>query len=168
MTGMTKLVERRVPVLLLVLLAALSSPAASVDAAEISAFATGGKPDETWSTGYGGMLTITLFNIVGGEIEGAWQGSPFVDTSIVTVAAKAYVGPSIGRFVPYAGLGAGAYRESLPGKSDQGTSGLLFAGAKLKFPFGLVLRAEYQWLTLPDEVLLPLDNRYLFAAGLSF
>jgi len=168
MTRMANLLARRLALLPLLLLAALSSLAPSVDAAEISAFATGGKPGETWSTGYGGMLTITLFNSVHGDVEGAWQGSSVPETSIVTLAAKAYVGPSIGRLVPYAGLGAGVYRESLPGKSDQGTSGLVFAGAKLKFPFGLVLRAEYQWISLPDEVLLPLDHRYLFAAGLSF
>ena len=168
MTGMAKNLAGRLALLPFLVLAALSSPAPSSDAAEIAAFATGGTPGETWSTGYGGMLTITLFNIVHGDVEGAWQGSPVPETSVVTLAAKAYVGPSIGRLVPYAGLGAGVYRESLPGKSDQGTSGLVFAGAKLKFPFGLVLRAEYQWISLPDEVLLPLDNRYLFAAGLSF
>ena len=168
MTGMAKPFETRLSVLSFLFLAALSFPARSVDAAEISAFATGGKPGETWGTGYGGMLTITLFNIVHGDVEGAWQRSDLTDASIGTLAAKAYVGPSIGRLVPYAGLGAGVYRESLPGKSDQGTSGLVFAGAKLKFPFGLVLRAEYQWISLPDEVLLPLDNRYLFAVGLSF
>lgn len=159
--------RRAVPAALAV--AALALPSAqTASAAEITAFATGGKPGETWSTGYGGMLTITLFNIVSGEIEGAGQGSALPDTSILTLAAKAYVGPSIGRFVPYVGLGAGVYRESLPGKSDQGTSGLFLAGAKLKFPFGLVIRAEYQWISLPEEVLLPLDNRYLLAAGLSF
>jgi len=168
MRGMAKVLDRRLSVLPLVLLAALCSPVRSVDAAEITAFATGASPGETWSTGYGGMLTITLFNIVHGDVEGAWQGSPLADTSITTAAAKAYIGPSIGRFVPYAGLGVGVYRESLPTKSDQGTSGLVFAGAKLKFPFGLVLRAEYQWISLPDEVLLPLDDRYLFAVGLSF
>jgi hypothetical protein len=168
MTVMPKPAGRRLGVLALAFAAALPFAARSAGAAEISAFAAGAGPGETWSTGYGGMLTITLFNIVGGDIEGAWQGGALADRSIVTLAAKAYVGPSIGRLVPYAGLGAGVYRESLPGKSDQGTSGLVFAGAKLKFPFGLVVRAEYQWITLPDQVLLPLDNRYLFAAGLSF
>jgi hypothetical protein len=165
---MAMILAKRLFLLAFLLLALLSLPARSADAAEISAFAVGGKPGESWGTGYGGMLTISLFNVVHGDVEGAWQGSDIVDTSIVTAAAKAYIGPSIGRLVPYVGLGAGVYRESLPGKTDQGTSGLLFAGAKLKFPFGLVLRAEYQWLTLPDEVLLPLDNRYLFAVGLSF
>jgi hypothetical protein len=153
-------------VLLLAALGLVAARAASP--AEISAFAMGGQPGEVWKTGYGGLLTITLFNIVHGEIEGAWQGGELVDTSVGTLAAKAYLGPSIGRLVPYAGLGAGVYRESLPGKTDQGTSGLVFAGAKLKFPLGLVIRAEYQWMSLPTEVLLPMDNRYFFAVGLSF
>jgi hypothetical protein len=155
---------RRVALLGLLLAAAASESRA----AEITAFATGASPGNTWKTGYGGMLTITLFNFVGGELEGAYQASELEETNAVSGAAKAYLAPSIGRFVPYAGIGAGAYRESLPGRSDQGTYGLVFAGAKLKFPLGLVVRAEYQWLHLPDEVLLPLDNRYLFAVGLSF
>jgi hypothetical protein len=158
----------RLPHLSLLFLAALSFAARPAEAAEISAFATGGEPGETWGTGYGGMLTITLFNIVHGDVEGAWQGSDLPETSIVSGAAKAYLGPSIGRLVPYAGLGVGVYRQSLPTKSDQGTYGLIVAGAKLKFPFGLVLRGEYQWLDMPDEVTLAFDNRYLFAVGLSF
>jgi len=165
---MAKILARRLSLLPFLAVAALSSPVRSADAAEISAFVTGGSPGEAWGTGYGGMLTITLFNIVHGDVEGAWQGGDLADTSIVTGAAKAYLGPSIGRLVPYAGLGVGVYRQSLPTKSDQGTYGLLFAGAKLKFPFGLVLRGEYQWLDMPDEVSLAFDNRYLFAVGLSF
>jgi hypothetical protein len=136
--------------------------------AEISAFLVGAKPGETWKEGYGGMLTITLFNIVSGEIEGAWEDGEVEGTSIGTAAAKAYLSPSIGRLVPFIGLGVGGYRESLPTKTDQGTNGLVFAGVKLKFPFGLVVRGEYQWVQMPDDVLLPLDNRYLFSAGLSF
>ena len=83
-----------------------------------------------------------------------------------TVAAKAYLGPSIGRLVPYGGLGAGVYLESLPGDDDQGTTGLVFVGAKLKFPVGLVLRGEYQWVDMPDAAPLQLDHRYFFAVGL--
>jgi hypothetical protein len=136
--------------------------------AEISAFVTGGRPGEAWKTGYGGMLTITLFNIVHGEIEGAHQSSELPGTSLSTIAAKAYLGPSIGRLVPYAGLGAGAYLESRPDDDDKGTTGLVFAGAKLKFPFGLVLRAEFQWVSMPELAPVQLDQRYFFAAGLSF
>jgi hypothetical protein len=166
---MAKILGARLGVLSLLFLAALAAfPGRSADGAEITAFATGASPGDVWSTGYGGMLTITLFGFAHGEIEGCWQGSAVPDTSVSSLAAKAYFGPSIGSLVPYIGLGAGVYRESLPTKSDQGTSGMIFAGAKLKFPFGLVVRGEYQWITLPEEVLLPLDNRYLFALGLSF
>ena len=161
--------EGRLGVLPLLFLAALASSAVRpAGAAELTVFTTGASPDQTWNRGYGGMMTITLFNIVHGDLEGAWQGGVVLDTSLTTAAAKAYLGPSIGRFVPYAGLGAGVYRESLPTRTDTGTNGLVFVGAKFKFPFGLVVRAEYQWITMPSDVLLPLDNRYLFAAGLSF
>jgi hypothetical protein len=167
MRGMAKALRRSA--LPLVALAALAlAPARAASPAEISAFATGGKPGELWKTGFGGMLTITLFNVVHGEIEGAHQGSELPGTSLTTVAAKAYLGPSIGRIVPYFGLGAGAYLESLPGNNDEGTTGLVFAGAKLKFPFGLVLRAEYQWIDMPTPAPVQLDQRYFFAVGLGF
>jgi hypothetical protein len=70
--------------------------------------------------------------------------------------------------VPYIGIGAGVYHESLPIDDDQGTIGLVFAGAKLKFPMGLVLRGEYQWVDLPDAAPVPLENRYFLGVGLSF
>jgi len=166
---MAKLLPARTVVLPLLVLAALAlSPGRSASGAEITAFATGASPTDVWNTGYGGMLTITLFSFAHGEIEGCWQGSALPETSVSSLAAKAYFGPQIGPVVPYIGLGVGVYRESLPTKTDQGTSGMIFAGGKLKFPFGLVLRGEYQWLTLPDEVLQPLDNRLLFGVGLSF
>jgi hypothetical protein len=167
MGGMEKLLRRSVVPLIAIAALALAPPRAACPA-EISAFATGGSPGELWKTGFGGMLTITLFNVVHGEIEGAHQGSELPGSSITTVAAKAYLGPSIGRIVPYAGLGAGAYLESLPGDDDQGTTGLVFAGAKLKFPFGLVVRAEYQWINMPTLAPVQLDHRYFFAAGLGF
>ena len=62
----------------------LAAAATESRAAEITAFATGADPGATWKTGYGGMLTITLFNIVGGELEGAYQGGEFAETSIVS------------------------------------------------------------------------------------
>jgi opacity protein-like surface antigen len=164
---MIERLRSRLPVVL-VLVALATLPALPASGAELTAFAMGGKPGEVWGTGYGGMLTITLFTFANGELEGAWQGSVLPETSIVSGSAKAYLGIPLGPVVPYAGVGVGVYRESLPTRSDQGTSGMVFAGAKLKFPFGLVVRGEYQWLDMPDEVLQPLDNRYLIAAGLSF
>jgi len=168
MKGMLKIIGRRVAVaaLLAVGLVALAAPAAR--AAEISVLVGAGSPDTAWGTVWGGMLTITLFNIVHGEVEGARQGGAFEGTSLYTASAKAYLGPTFGRFVPYGGIGAGVYHQSLPVDDDQGTTGLVFVGAKLKFPMGLVLRGEYQWISLPDAAPVPLDNRYFFAVGLSF
>ncbi len=140
----------------------------TASAAELTAFLSGASPSETWGRGYGGMFTISLFNIVHGDVEGAYQSSDLADTSFSSLAAKAYLGPSIGRLVPYGGLGVGAYSESLPNGSDKGSYGLVLVGLKLKFPMGLVLRAEYQWVSLPSGVKLDMSNRYLFGAGLSF
>lgn len=135
-------------------------------AAELSAFVSGGSPGQTWARGYGGMVTISLFNIVHGELEGGWQGSELPETSMLTGTAKAYLGPTLGPLVPYAGLGAGVYHASFAGGSDSGTLGSVFGGVKVKFPLGLVLRAEYQWLNLPQPAPLKLENRYFFAVGL--
>jgi len=143
----------------------LARPAAP---AEISAFLSGGRPGEVWSRGYGVMLTISFFDLVHGEIEGAYQGGDLPDTRLLTASGKAYVGPTIGQLVPYVGLGAGVYRENVAGGSDNGTLGSVFVGAKLKFPVGLVLRAEYQWVNLPQAAPLQLDSRYFLAAGLRF
>lgn len=160
--------ERRVATLALALTAIAAGPARDSRAAEISVLVGGASPSSSWGGAWGGILTITLFNIVHGEVEGVRQGGAFDGTSLYTASAKAYLGPSLGRFVPYGGIGAGLYHESLPGDDDQGTTGLVFLGVKLKFPIGLVLRGEYQWVDMPDAAPLPLDNRYFLAVGLSF
>ena len=56
----------------------------------------------------------------------------------------------------------------MPVDDDEGTTGLVFVGLKLKFPMGLVLRGEYQWLDMPEAAPVKLDNRYFFGVGLSF
>ncbi len=165
---MLKIAASRVAVTALLLAGIALVPAPAARGAEISVLVGSGSPDAAWGTCWGGMLTITLFNIVHGEVEGVRQGGAFEGTSLYTASAKAYLGPTFGRLVPYGGLGAGVYHQSLPIDNDQGTSGLVFAGVKLKFPFGLVLRGEYQWVDLPDAAPVQLDNRYFFAVGLSF
>jgi len=166
---MRKIPGRRVAAVAVVLAASLTAlPSRDAGAAEISVLVGNGSPSTAWGTLWGGMLTITLFGIVHGDVEGARQGGAFEGTSLYTAAAKAYLGPSFGRLVPYAGLGAGVYHESLPVDDDQGTTGLVFVGVKLKFPIGLVLRGEYQWVDMPDAAPAQLDNRYFVAVGLSF
>ncbi len=166
--SMLRNARRRALPIVVLLVGALLAPAAPARAAEISVLVGSGSPGTVWGTVWGGMLTISLFNIVYGEIEGAHQGAEIGGPSLYTVAAKAYLGPSIGRLVPYGGIGAGVYHESVSVGDDQGTTGLVFAGAKLKFPFGLVVRGEYQWVSMPDAAPVKLEHRYFFAAGLSF
>jgi opacity protein-like surface antigen len=168
--GIAKFGRSRRLVLWLLTVSCLAGPAAApARGAEISVLLGSGSPDTVWSTYWGGALTISLFGIVHGEIEGGWQGGAVEGTSIYNANAKAYLGPTFGgRFVPYLGIGAGVYHQSLPIDDDQGTIGLVFAGAKLKFPMGLVLRGEYQWVSLPDAAPLLLDNRYFVGVGLSF
>jgi len=158
----------RVGALVVAIVTLASLPARDARGAEIAVLVGNGSPSATWGSVWGGTLTITLFNIVSGEIEGARQSGAFEGTSLYTAAAKAYLGPQFGRLVPYVGIGAGLYHESLPVDDDQGTSGLVFVGAKLKFPVGLVLRGEYQWVNLPEAAPVQLDHRYFVAVGLSF
>jgi len=160
--------SRRAPLLGLLVAGLLLGSVRTASPAELTVFASGAGPGETWSTGYGGMLTITLFNLVSGDLEGAWQGSDLPSTSLFSLSAKAYVGPQFGRFVPYGGLGVGVYRESILNDSDTGTLGLFFVGVKLKFPLGLVIRGEYQWVNLPMPAPVDLDRRYILGLGLSF
>jgi opacity protein-like surface antigen len=157
---------RLLPLLLLVVALAPATPAR---AAEITLLLGGGSPDTVWGTAWGGALTISFLGIVHGEIEGTRQSGALENTSIYTAAAKAYLGPTLGgRFVPYLGIGAGLYHQSLDVGDDQGTTGIVVAGAKFKFPVGLVLRGEYQWVDLPDAAPLVMDNRWFVGVGLSF
>ncbi len=135
--------------------------------AEIAVLFSGASPG-SWSTGWGGTLTISFFDLVHAEVEGIYQGNDLADSHLGSVAGKAYLGPTIGRLIPYAGLGVGGYQESYAGTSDDGKLSLLFVGAKLKFPVGLVLRGEYQWVSLSSSAPLKMDNRYFFSAGLRF
>ncbi len=146
-------------------LCALARPASP---AEVAAFVSGGSPAEDWSRGLGGTFTIVLFNLVHGEGEVARQPGEADDTGLLTLSGKAYVGPSIGRFVPYAGFGAGIYHASLPGEGDDGTFASAFIGAKLKAPLGVFVRAEYQWLDMPTTASPRLEERLLVGVGIAF
>jgi hypothetical protein len=138
----------------------------SASPAELTVFVSSGLPTADWGRGYGGAFTITLFNLVHGEVEGARQASDLAGTSLLSLSAKAYAGPSIGRFVPYVGLGAGVYVEARPGGDDRGTHGVFFVGTKFKLPLGVLLRAEYDWVTLPAAAPVKLDGRLFIGVGI--
>ena len=65
---------RRVAPWLLAFSCAAGPASAPAEAAEIAVLLGSGSPDTAWSTYWGGALTISLFSIVHGEIEGGWQG----------------------------------------------------------------------------------------------
>ncbi len=150
------------------LLALVLWPGRGASAAELTASVSGASPETVWTRGYGATFTISLFSLVHGEIEGVRQGGEALDTNLLTLSGKAYLGPTIGRVVPYVGLGTGVYVEGRPGDDDTGTLGSFFVGTKLKVSLGFLLRAEVQWLALPSGIPLPLDRRVLVGAGLSF
>jgi hypothetical protein len=149
-------------------LALFSGGAPRAHAAELSAFVSGANPSELWGNGFGGGLGITLFNIVGLEFEGAWQGGQTAASDMWSGSGRVYVGPTFQRFVPYLGLSTGIYRQSLNSTSNTGSLRGVFFGLKLKLPVGVVLKAEYQRIHLPDDALIPMDNKYLIGAGLTF
>jgi opacity protein-like surface antigen len=146
---------------------ALSTPSAS--AGELTALLSGAGPGDQWTRGYGGALTFTFFDIANGELEGLAQGNELPNTRFVSGTAKAYVGPTIGRIVPYAGLGVGFYhfgRQLLEDENSNFT--LKFVGLKVKLPPGIVVRGEYQWLDLEEDPVTPLGHRVLVGVGLRF
>jgi hypothetical protein len=151
----------------LAVLALALGAGSSASPAELTVFVSGGLPSSAeWARGYGGVFTISLLNLVHGEVEGARQGSHLDDTGLLSLSAKVYAGPTVGRFVPFIGLGVGVYSEALPGDDDQGTLGLFFIGAKFKLPLGVVLRAELDWVSLPAAAPVKLNGRFLFGAGI--
>jgi hypothetical protein len=152
----------------LALLALLALAPRPLRAAEASAFLSGAEPGELWGAGFGGTLGIVLFNLIGLEAEGAWQGGQTGASDMWTLTGRAYVGPTFKRFVPYVGLSTGLYRQSLRGSSDTGAARGIFAGAKFRLPLAFFVKAEYQFLGLPDDSIVKAERRYLLGAGIAF
>ena len=103
-----------------------------------------------------------------GEVEGAYRARRRDGTEPLHGGRQGLPRPDVRRFVPYGGIGAGVYHENTAGRRRRGHDRAVFVGLKLKFPMGLVLRGEYQWLDMPDAAPVKLDNRYFFGVGLSF
>jgi hypothetical protein len=155
----------RIFFLILVVAALLPRPAAALEA---TLFVSGASPKEIWGGGVGGALAIGLFDVASVEVEGARQSLEGGGSGILSLSGRAMLAPSFGRIIPYAGLSAGARRETALSESDWGTMTGVFVGAKLKLPLGLRLRAEYQWVHLPQGALIPMDKRYSGGVGLAF
>jgi hypothetical protein len=162
--------ERRLhlPWLALLALALASLVPRPAAAADIGVFVSGAEPGAFWGHGFGGYLGITLFNVIGLEIEGAKQNGEVPDSSMLSLSGRAFLAPSFGRFVPYGGLSIGGFRETLGSEDDWKRRSSVFLGAKLKFPLGLTFRAEYEWVDVASDALIPMDRRYYGGVGFSF
>jgi hypothetical protein len=149
----------------LTLLLLLGPPARS---AEATAFVSGASPGTVWTTGYGGTFSTSWFRVIALEAEVARQPGQNLDTSMTAFSASAMLAPQIGRFIPYAGVGTGVYRQNVGTETDWGVLKAQVLGAKIRFGGFFVLRGEYRILKLQTSAPLALNHRISAGAGLSF
>lgn len=142
--------------------------AGSARASEITAFVSKATPDANWAAGVGGAFSISFFSIVHFEGELARQSGELPDTSMYSLTGSALLAPPTDKFVPYAGLGVGVFRQKDRTRSDNGTHSALIAGLKLKLGPIFVVKGEYRRFSLSGEPLFKYENRFSVGAGLSF
>lgn len=145
------------------LLLAAAWPARAV---ELTAFVSSASPGENWKRGLGATLTTTWFRVAALEAELANQPFEPGEGGVTTFTGTALLAPPVGPFVPFAGLGVGAFRRTLLGDTDTSSHSCLVAGLKLKLGL-LVLRGEYRKFDL-DDPNGRLDDRVSLGAGVSF
>src|SRR5258708_5103203 len=108
----------------------------------------------------GGAAELAAF--VSGATPGPnWSGGGFGVSLAITP-------PPLGPFVPYGGLGVGAYKQNLASHDQWGTVSGVFVGARIKLPLGILIKGEYEWVTLPNDALMKMDGRYYGGVGISF
>lgn len=146
-----------------VLLLVSALPARAV---ELTAFLSSASPGENWKRGVGATLTTTWFRVVALEAELANQPFEPGEGGLTTFTGTALLAPPVGRLVPFAGLGVGAFRRTVLGDTDTSSHSCLVAGLKLKLGL-LVLRGEYRKFDLDDPA-GRLDSRVSLGAGVSF
>lgn len=146
----------------------LLGAAAPASAAEISAFIALGRPSDRWAAGAGGAFTTVWFDVLALEAEGARIPGEIEGRSIWTLTGDALLAPTVGRFVPYGGLGVGLYLLNVDSERDSGTLRALVLGVKFKLAVGFHVKAEWRKIALSGEPGLDLDQRFSFGAGISF
>jgi hypothetical protein len=148
-------------------LASLSGQAASVSASDLIVFAASATPTEVWGSGYGGALSLTFFKVVSFEAEAARLSGEAPDTDMISFTGSALLGPPLGAFVPYGGLGVGVFRQGAAGRSDTGALKAFVLGVKVKLAI-VVLKGEYRRIDLSGEPIFPIEHRFSFGGGISF
>jgi hypothetical protein len=141
--------------------------AAPARAGEIAAFLAEPSPGEDLGKAYGGSLSATFFRVVAFEGEFARYPGVFEGQGMTSFSGGAFVAPRLGLFTPYGGLGVGVFRQTLGGRSDNGTLSLFALGLKLHVGI-VVFRAEYRTLGLSGDPLFPVEKRYSLGAGIDF
>lgn len=137
-------------------------------AAEATAFLSLATPGDKWASGGGAAFAIGFFHILSFEAEGAYLPGELQGQKLLSLTGSAFLAPSFGKLTPYAGFGRGVAREETGVKSDSFVIHTLALGAKLHVAPLVLIKAEYRRITLPDDALIALDNRYSVGAGLSF
>ena len=144
----------------------LAAPRA--EAGDVTAFVTQPSPREEWGRGYGAALTSTWFQIIHFEGEAARLQGALTDTSMTTFTGSACLGPHVGIFTPYGGLGVGLFRQTVANDSDLGTVKALILGAKVKLGPLVIVKGEYRRISLSGSPLVPLTSRVSAGVGISF
>lgn len=142
-------------------------PCLPAGAAELTGFLAVARPGENWAGGAGAAFGIGFLQVLHFEAEVARMPGELEEQSQWSGVGSAFVAPSIGRLVPYAGLGVGVYRQKDRGLSDTGVVRNLVLGVKLKAAL-LVVKGEYRRISLPDDALIDMDHRFSVGAGISF
>jgi hypothetical protein len=156
---------RRLPALLLVLLAAGAAPAAAGD---LTAFAAFGNPGDNWDTGYGAALSFGILPFVNLEAEAARVPIALADSHMTSFTGSALVSPPTGNVSIYAGLGVGYYRQNLGGAEGSSVLTAIVVGLKARVGGVLVVRGEYRKLKLHGTPLAEMDSRFAVGAGIGF
>lgn len=144
--------------------AAVAPPAA---AGELSVFVSRATPGDNWKSGVGGTLSTSWFRVINLEAEIARQPEELGDGGMTSFTGAALLAPRIGALRPYAGLGAGVFRQTLGSNSDTGTLGAFILGVKLEVGL-IVLKGEYRRFDLSGDPLLALDKRLSAGIGIVF
>jgi hypothetical protein len=139
------------------------------NAGDLSVFVGAPRPGENWGRAYGVALTSSLVPVVSFEGEASRVSGESLDTAMTAFTASAVVAPPTGMIQPYAGAGAGVFRQSVPGGiTGSGFLTAVFGGVKVKTANILVLKAEYRRLSLSGNPPIKLDGRFSIGAGVSF
>jgi hypothetical protein len=153
-----------------VLLTAFVVPfSAAAHAAEVTGFLSLATPGDKWAGGGGGAFAIGLFHVTSFEAEGAYMPGEKAGEKMRSLTGSAFLAPSLGKLVPFVGLGVGVARqENASRTSDDSVIHTFALGAKFHIAPLILIKAEYRKISLPDDALIPLDKRYSLGAGISF